>query len=340
MLSYEVERLFQKQAQTEKQNEEQDRKTAEKWNREEQLRKKLQRNSTGDLFSQEKRWRSERKRQNIAARLATNQIQKQLRRQRIEKKLKLIKQGVLEGAIEIREVPDGFEIISPPEKVAEYIFKQLKMEGRFPDKTDLEKGKFLLGTVDDMRKESVRLLRTNLIEEFEAEKPSDLMLVDVAVSNYVRCMYATGMENDCLWHTDHSMEMFEVMAGGLQPYIHACQNQFLKSLQALRARKHPCSTYSHVSYSRTDINLQEWGLPLLYALRDVTIRKETDIGLDEIKQAMKIHAQGFDVESIENNLIGYVLERYGFHTKTHTSTGNRYNITREQVQAVLKALKA
>jgi hypothetical protein len=79
-----------------------------------------------------------------------------------------------------------------------------------------------------------------------------------------------------------------------------------------------------VTYSRTDINLQEWGLPLLYALPDVTIHKETEIGLDEIKQAMRVHAEGLEVESIPNYLIAHALERYGFRTKTHTCTGNRY----------------
>jgi len=52
---------------------------------------------------------------------------------------------------------------------------------RAPD--DLRKGWFLLGAVVDWEKNRVTLIRNSLIEEYQAEKPSDLMLIDLAVSN-------------------------------------------------------------------------------------------------------------------------------------------------------------
>jgi len=205
----------------------------------------------------------------------------------------------------------------------------------------LAEGRFLLGTVDDLVKEQYRNVRDSLAEEFEAETPTDFMLIDLAVSNYMRIMQAVRMEMDTLWYADdYRMEMFEVVTQGLQPYIHDCQNQLLKMLRILQARKqtdYNPHTFTHETYSKTEINLEKWGLPLLHALADITERKEEKIGIDEIKQAMTKHLKDLDIQAIPNSWIGNALRRYGFTDKIHESDGNYYNIPKESIRILLLA---
>ena len=166
------------------------------------------------------------------------------------------------------------------------------------------------------------------------------MLVDMAVSNYMRTMQATRMEMNNVWCADHyQMEMFEIITEGLQPYIHDCQNQFLKILRVLKNRKQTyfLSTITYETYSRTDINLEKWGMPLLYALAEITERKQEEIGIDEIKQAMTKHAGDIDAETIPNSWIGYGLRHYGFTDKIHANDGNRYSISGERVRILLRS---
>ena len=192
----------------------------------------------------------------------------------------------------------------------------------------LAEGRFLLGTVDDLVKEQYRNVRDSLAEEFEAETPTDFMLIDLAVSNYMRTMQAM------------QTEMFEVVTQGLQPYIHDCQNQLLKMLRILQARKqtdYNPHTFTHETYSKTEINLEKWGLPLLHASADITERKEEKIGIDEIKQAMTKHLKDLDIQAIPNSWIGNALRRYGFTDKIHESDGNYYNIPKESIRILLLA---
>jgi hypothetical protein len=83
------------------------------------------------------------------------------------------------------------------------------------------------------------------------------MLIDMVVSNYFRAMYATTLEMESILRaTDYPMEMFEVNAKAVQPYINACQNQFLKTLDALRSRRPGFAPHNSVTYrtfTRTDI---------------------------------------------------------------------------------------
>ena len=176
------------------------------------------------------------------------------------------------------------------------------------------------------------------MEEFGAESPTDFMLVDMAVSNYMRTMQATRMEMNNVWCADHyQMEMFEIITEGLQPYIHDCQNQFLKVLSILKNRKqiNSPSTITYETYSRTDISLEKWGMPLLYTLAEITKTKQQEIGIDEIKQAMTKHVGDIDAEAIPNSRIGYALRHYGFTDRIHTNDGNRYSISRERVKTLL-----
>jgi hypothetical protein len=132
------------------------------------------------------------------------------------------------------------------------------------------------------------------------------------------------------------MEMFEVNATGVQPYINACQNQFLKALRALKSSKEkPLPHITYQTFTKTDINLQSWGLPLLQALEEITEKKEDDIDLDEIKQTMTKYANSPDIETIPNAWIGYALRKYGLTSKTHTTNGNQYNISKDQVHQLL-----
>ena len=79
-----------------------------------------------------------------------------------------------------------------------------------------------------------------------AESPTDLMLIDLLVSNYVRAMYAARVEGQSIWFTDHfGLEMFEVMRQGLQPYIHGSQVSFTLPVRisvnhVIHATEHAC----------------------------------------------------------------------------------------------------
>jgi hypothetical protein len=129
--------------------------------------------------------------------------------------------------------------------------------------------------------------------------------------------------------------MFEVVAEGLQPYIHSCQNQLLRVLRALdaRSKNRYGPSYSRETYSRTEINLEKWGMPLLFALADITEKKQEQIDIDEIKQAMTKYDQS--LQKLPNSWIGYVMKQYGFKDKIHTLDGNQYNINKDEVQSLL-----
>jgi hypothetical protein len=164
------------------------------------------------------------------------------------------------------------------------------------------------------------------------------MLVDLLTSNYFKIMNATRTEMETLWYAhDFSMEMFEIVHQGLQAYVHACQNQLLQVLSALRARRRETfgTAFTYESYSRTRINLQNWGILLLLALAEITEQKEREIGIGEIKEAMARHLKGVSPDNIPNSSIGYALRGYGFKEKIHLHDGNHYDIPRERVQSLL-----
>jgi hypothetical protein len=79
----------------------------------------------------------------------------------------------------------------------------------------------------------------------------------------------------------------------------------------------------------------KWGLPLLLALAEITEKKEERIDIDEIKQTMAKFTDEPSPEIIPNAWIGYALGYYGFTDRIHVTEGNQYNISREQVQAIL-----
>lgn len=79
----------------------------------------------------------------------------------------------------------------------------------------------------------------------------------------------------------------------------------------------------------------KWGFPLLFALAEITEKKETEIDIDEIKRAMADFTDAPDPNTIPNSWIGYALRHYGFIDKIHLTEGNQYNINRQQVQKKL-----
>jgi len=335
----EIDRIFEKQAKYEEANAESSKGHLQEWRRSEWLRRKTRNREYSDDPLLKERLASETHRTELAsARIEAREIQKVLSKRWNRKYLEVIKQGVLEGAIHIHETDFGFMIDTPRDKVQSYVLQHPMFKSKLPTPKDLEEGRFLLGTVDDLVKEQFKNVRDSLVEEFEAETPTDFMLIDLAVSNYMRTMQATRMEMNSLWYADdYRMEMFEIMTEGLQPYIHDCQNQFLKILRILKNRGqiYSPSTITYETYSRTDINLEKWGMPLLYALAEITERKQQEIGIDEIKQAMTKHLGDINAEAIPNSWIGYALRRYGFTDKIHANDGNRYSISRERVQMLL-----
>jgi hypothetical protein len=313
----EVDRLFEKQAGSERAN----REFAEK---------------NMDWIAQMKQWKEGRRNESAGARLEAREIQNYLDKKFRREYLEVLKQGVLEGRIQIHETPHGFKIDTPEDKVKEFVQNHPKFKAMQPAPDDLQKGWFLIGTVTNWEQERVNLVRKSLIDEFHAQNPSDLMLVDLAVSNYVRAMYATQVEMESIRYADnYRMEMYEIVMEGLQRYIHKCQNQLLRILTLLQARRRATNTFTYETYSRTDINLENWGKPLLLALAEITEKKEREIGIDEIKSAMTRYVQGLNIQSIPNSWIGYALNRFGFMEKIHVSDGNRYNIERTRVLTLL-----
>lgn len=335
----EIDRIFQKQTKHEEANAEALNRNRQDWHRSEWLRRKTRNREFSDDPLLKEKFESETHRTELArARIEACDIQKGLSKRWNKKYLEVIKQGVLEGVIQIHETNFGLMIDTPREKVQSYVLQHPIFKSKMPTPTDLEEGRFLLGTVDDLVKEQFKNVRDSLVEEFEAETPTDFMLIDFAVSNYMRTMQATRMEMDSLWYADdYRMEMFEIVTEGLQPYVHECQNQFLKLLRVLKNRGQIYSpnTITYETYSRTDINLEKWGISLLHALAEITERKQRHIAIDEIKQAMTKHVSDIDTEAIPNSWIGYALKRYGFTDKVHASDGNHYNISQDKVKSLL-----
>lgn len=332
----EVDRLFEKQASNEQANKEVSEKQMRDWYRWKWMTKKRTHEFPDDAIAKKKRWEEDRRSEVAGARLEAREIQNHLDNKFDREYVEILKQGVLEGVIQIHETDTGFMIDTPNDKVEEYVQNHPKIQAMQPAPDDLRKGWFLLGAIVEWEKNRVSIVRNSLIEEFQVENPSDLMLVDLAASNYVRAMYATRTEMESIRYSDHyRMEMYEIMMEGLQRYIHTCQNQLLRVLGVLRARRQATSTFSYETYSRTDINLENWGIPLLLALAEITEKKEQGIDIDEIKVAMTKFVQGLSIQSIPNSWIGYALNRFGFRDKIHVTDGNRYNIKRTRVLTLL-----
>src|SRR5208282_571096 len=232
----ELDRIFEKQAEHEIEKEKKTKKEHEerleaKW----VMEKTRPHQFPNDALAKEKRLSHERRKDTANAKQELRSIQSYLERRRRDEHRAIIKDGVLQDAIQIHETDNGFEIDTPAERVEEYVQQHPHTKSKVPKVEDLMRGRFLTTSVGITSKEEIVFLREALIEEYNANSPSDLMLIDLVISNYYRAMYATKMEMESLLYaTEYRMEMFEVNATGVQPYINACQNQFLKTLQILR----------------------------------------------------------------------------------------------------------
>ena len=335
----EVDRLFEKRSKVEEEVEASRKKRAEdSRKREWQERAWRKREFPTGALAECKYWSEGRRYEKARAQFEATQIQKRLKKWRKQKYWEVIKEGVLEGAIRVHETDEGFAIDTSPEQVEEYLRRNPKSKDWFSESDCLKDGSLLLGTSHEIWGDKIMYVRDGLIEEFQASSPSDLMLIDFLTSNYFRAMNATRTEFETFWYaSDFNVETFEIIHQGLQRYIHDCQNQLLRVLSALQSRRQSLrgSTFTHETYTRTDINLESWGLPLLLALADITEKKEQGIGIDEIKSTMARYMKDVSPETIPNNWIGYALRRFGFIEKVHVTEGNRYNIERQRVLTLL-----
>src|SRR5208282_781470 len=146
--------LFERQAAHEIAKE---KETEEK--REEQLRtawymkKAGPRQFPNDASAREKRW-SEERRINIAnAKQERRSIQSYFARRHRDERRAIIMEGVLEGAIQIHETDDGFEIDTPTERVKEYLQQHPHTKSKLPKVEDLMQGRFLTASVGITSKE-------------------------------------------------------------------------------------------------------------------------------------------------------------------------------------------
>jgi hypothetical protein len=334
----EVDRVFEKQEKYDEEVERNSQKNALEIERQQWVdRRRNARDFTDDPLEKQKRRKQNRKHSLEATRLKVVERQRNLHKIRVREHDEIIKEGILSGHIEIHETPNGYMIDTDPVKVKDYVLQKLRIKNMLPRTDDLETGQFLLDCVPEWQREQLKAIRRRLIEEY-GQAPTTLMLIDNVIANYIRVMYATHMEMGMLWHQDCDYETFELAQAGLQPYIRDCQTQLIKSLNALKATRQGRlgnSMSMQVTYRRTDLNLQKWGLPLLHALDDVASdRKEID--LDEVKLAMKRYANGLDVNSVRNSDIAYAMNELGFVNKIHTEHGNRYIVRKEEVEVLLK----
>ena len=334
----EIDRLFAKRAKYDEDIERIRRQKALEVERQQWLEKKRNtRNFTDDPLEKQKRRKQNRKRSLEETRLKVIQKQRTLHKIWVGENDEIIKQGILDDDIKIHETQNGYMIDTDPFKVKEYVLQQLKTKNMLPRTDDLETGQFLLSCVPEWQREQLKAIRRRLIEEY-GKTTMALMLIDLVISNYIRAMYATHMETGMIWNQDCDYETFELAHTGLQPYIRDCQNQLIKSLGALRDNQQGRSQNSlsmQLTYRRTDLNLQKWGLPLLQALGDVASDKE-EIGLDEVKLAMKKHADGLDIDSVRNSDIAYLMKELGFVNKIHIEHGNRYIVRKDEIEVLLK----
>lgn len=340
-----VDRIFEKQIKFELDNKEAAKKRALEWYRLRWKGRRCQLGFENDRLVQLEISAREHKEETAYARAEAREIQSHLERNfTITQYVEALKDGVLDGSLEIREDNNGFVFITPPDKIDAYVSQHPRFRNAIPAPDYLNEGVFLLDSVVDWEKERASFIRNSLVEEFQAETPSELMLVDMAVSNYIRLMHAARLEMESLRYADNRMEMFQVMMEGVEPYLHSCQNELLRVLGALKARRYGNSmanTLTYETYSRTRVNVQNWGLLLLLALAEITEQKDREIGISEIKEAMAKHLKGLGPDVITNSSIGYALRDYGFKEKIHLNDGNHYDIPRERVLTLLnEQLKA
>ena len=162
----EVDRLFEKQASNDRANRESSEKAVLDWIRSEWMRRNRGREFPNDALAQVKRWREGRRSEAAGARLEAREIQNHLDDKFHREYLEVLKQGVLEGAIQIHETDYGFMVDTPMEKVKEFVRNHPKFQVMQPAPSELKQGRFLLGTVTDWEKERVNLVRKSLIDEF------------------------------------------------------------------------------------------------------------------------------------------------------------------------------
>ena len=63
--------------------------------------------------------------------------------------------------------------------------------------------------------------------------------------------------------------------------------------------------------------------------------EEKNKALTERLERLEAKYETLVTTKISNDSIGYVLRRFGFNDKVHRIDGNHYNISREEVQAIL-----
>ena len=98
-------------------------------------------------------------------------------------------------------------------------------------------------------------------------------------------------------------------------------------------QQHTFHAITYKTYTRTEINLGIWGVPFLLALQEITETKQHNISPHEIKTAMQKHLE--TSLEIPNYYIGYALKHFGLNDKVHESDGNHYNISKQQLEAIL-----
>jgi hypothetical protein len=210
----EVDRLFEKQAKSEQANREFSEKNTEDWYRQEWIRKKRGHEFPNDALAKQKRWEEDRRSEAAGARLEAREIQKHLDNKFHREHLEVLKQGVLEGAIQIHEIDTGFMIDTPMEKVKGFVQSHPRFQKLHPASDELKEGKFLLGTITDWEKERVNFVRKSLIEEFHAETPC-LLLATMSrrCDNCGGPMISHGVALRCDW----CHQVYRILDGQVLP---------------------------------------------------------------------------------------------------------------------------
>ncbi len=148
----EIDRIFEKQAKSELANKEFSEKEIRDWYRRKWMTKKRTHEFPDDAVAKEKRWDEDRRDQVAGARLEAREIQNHVDDKFRREYLEILKQGVLEGVIQIHETDTGFMIDTPDDKVNEFVENHPKIQAMQPAPDDLRKGWFLLGSIVDWEK--------------------------------------------------------------------------------------------------------------------------------------------------------------------------------------------
>ncbi len=232
--------------------------------------------------------------------------------------LDIVKEGIKRGNIKAEKMGHDI-IITNPAQGEEYLYQHLA------DADPLGSGKFLvelpLNDWTDLKRKWILKIRDEIINSKGLwGDPLGIIKADLVVSSYVRFMEAQRFEQDNLIELqEFSLDIMKALADVGSKYTQVCFKQLIESIKMLEMGASK-SSYHQTGYSKSSINMQSWGRILVQALVQITEKKEENITIKDIREAMKTELSVEDHRKIQGPEIGYLLRSLGV-SKLHLSTG-------------------